>query len=454
MKRYPVWAVLILVLTVFMGACEGTGQTVGDSGAQAAPTVTPIPTAPAAARPTYTVQRGTVEEVLPFTARWLPRDQYQLSFEVAGSVRSVNVRRNDTVSAGDLLADYQITDLENSLANAELDLETTELRLASGTDSSTQSIVDAQFALASANIDLQSTQDGWPWTNLESARLNLDDARRRLEEAERGYEDAISHPDNPASVVDSAYEQLQSARSSVSSAEVSYYSAAQNYSNYQYSLERAENAVIQREIALERALDAGGTDPELVNSLISAQMRVDQLKEQIAQSSLYAPIDGVVLEVTISPGDNVAAYTAVLTLAIPEPSEAIANLAFNDTQRLNVNVVGECQVSNRPETRVLCAIRQIPLSSRDADQSVRIAAQLEDRATLGELIEVEMPLQTRENVLWLPPAAIRTFQNRTFVIIQTADGERTSDVEIGLQTDDRVEIISGVEEGDIVVGGS
>ena len=61
-----------------------------------------------------------------------------------------------------------------------------------------------------------------------------------------------------------------------------------------------------------------------------------------------------------------------------------------------------------------------------------------------------MPLETRENVLWLPPAAIRTFQNRTFVVLQTPDGPRTVDVQIGLQTDDRVEILSGVEEGDVV----
>jgi len=54
-------------------------------------------------------------------------------------------------------------------------------------------------------------------------------------------------------------------------------------------------------------------------------------------------------------------------------------------------------------------------------------------------------------VLWLPPSVIRTFQSRTFVVLQTSDGERTVDVELGLQTDDRVEIVSGVNEGDVVV---
>ncbi len=63
-----------------------------------------------------------------------------------------------------------------------------------------------------------------------------------------------------------------------------------------------------------------------------------------------------------------------------------------------------------------------------------------------------MPLNVRQNVLWLPPAAVRTFQNRTFVVLQTPDGPRSVDVEIGLRTTDRVEIKSGVREGDVVIG--
>jgi multidrug efflux pump subunit AcrA (membrane-fusion protein) len=46
---------------------------------------------------------------------------------------------------------------------------------------------------------------------------------------------------------------------------------------------------------------------------------------------------------------------------------------------------------------------------------------------------------------------IRAFQNRTFVVLQTPDGERAVDVQLGLQTDDRVEIVSGVSEGDVVI---
>src|SRR5262245_38361481 len=69
----------LLLVAVLFSACspEGSGTPSGtqEASAQVAQeaTVTPIPTAPAAARPTYTVQRGEVSDILEFSGRWLPR---------------------------------------------------------------------------------------------------------------------------------------------------------------------------------------------------------------------------------------------------------------------------------------------------------------------------------------------------------------------------------------------
>lgn len=438
-------ALIILTIAAFLiGACASSPQAQSIEA-----TVTPIPTLPALSRPTYTVQRGTVQETLEFTGRWLPRDQAELAFEISGTIHNVNVRTGDAVSTGDLLADFQIRDLESQLASAQLNLDSAERRL-NDSDGGAQSIIDAQFALADANISLESSQNNAPWTSLESARLQLEQAERQLEDAQRSYDNTVSNPANPVSSIDGAYQSLQQAKEGLLSAQNSYYSAAQNYNQHGYQVQSAENAVTQRELALTDATEGSGIDPDLVQAVQEAQLNVDKIKEDIALSSLYAPFDGVVLEVAISPGDQIGAFEIVITLAIPQPSEVIANLAFNDTQRMSVNMVGICQEANRPETAVQCAVRQIPLTSRDTNQTTRVGAQL-DYLGLGALVEVIMPLEVRENVLWLPPQAIRTFQNRTFVVIQTAEGEQIADVVLGLETDDRVEIISGVSEGAVVV---
>jgi macrolide-specific efflux system membrane fusion protein len=160
-----------------------------------------------------------------------------------------------------------------------------------------------------------------------------------------------------------------------------------------------------------------------------------------------------VLEVTIKPGDAVKAYDSVMTIGRQEPKEIVATIAIGDAQKLSVGLIGICQVLNRPETAVQCIVRRLPLSAKDADQTTRIAASLEDlKLITGTLIDVQMPLKVSSNVLWLPPAAVRTFQNRTFVVLQTPDGPRSVDVEVGLRTTDRVELKSGVKEGDVVIG--
>ncbi len=448
--RFSSMAALIVALS----ACAGQGTTLPGSAAQAqvAPTSTPAPTAPALARPTVVVQRGSVEERLEFSGRWLPRDQVELAFEVAGNVRRVEIRRDDTVSAGQLLADLQIDELERSLQSEQLSLETALANLESGTESSGDSVADAQIALANARIQLESARSSRNWTSVASAELSLQDAERALDEAQRAYDEAISRADTPASQTTQAYQSLQDAQQRVRSAQISYWQAAQSYNNEEFNLAQQENSVIQAELRLQQAIEGGSSDPQALQNVRASQLRIDQLNAQIRQSSLYAPIDGVVLRVDIQPADQVQAFDAVITIGRPEPREVVAeSVPFSDINRLNQGQIGVCQVANQDDTAVQCLIRRLPLASTDPDQDVRVAADMADLAQPGALIEVAMPLQVRENVLWLPPSAVRTFQGRRFVLIQLPDGERRVDVEVGLETDERAEIVSGLSEGDVVI---
>jgi hypothetical protein len=70
----------------------------------------------------------------------------------------------------------------------------------------------------------------------------------------------------------------------------------------------------------------------------------------------------------------------------------------------------------------------------------------------GDKVTVTIQLASKEGVLWLPPDAIRSAGGRTFVIINSENGPERVDIEIGLQTRERVEIVSGLAEGQVVVG--
>jgi hypothetical protein len=65
---------------------------------------------------------------------------------------------------------------------------------------------------------------------------------------------------------------------------------------------------------------------------------------------------------------------------------------------------------------------------------------------------VSVVLQQKNDILWLPPQAIRTVGGRTFIVVQAADGQKRIEITPGLQTHDRVEITGNVAEGQVVVG--
>ena len=80
---------------------------------------------------------------------------------------------------------------------------------------------------------------------------------------------------------------------------------------------------------------------------------------------------------------------------------------------------------------------------------------IDDLATnnlgVGDLVRVIVELEKKDNVLWLPPQAIRKYEGRQYVIVQENSGQRWVDVTIGTVTDDRVEIVDGLIEGQVIV---
>lgn len=460
-------AFLIVILLLASTGCTtlqtsaGTSPAVGAGGAAqpaapilqqqpAASTSTPIPTAPAVARPTFLVQRGDVADILETSGRWLPRDQLTLSFPVQGVVRNVFVQRGAAVNAGAQLADLQITDLENSLASAIVSLDTAKANL-NQNNTVSKSIQDAQISLANARLRLQQLKDNAPWASVNTAYNNMKSAEAALEKAKRDLDSALSKADQPASTVDQARETVRNAEVSLKNSTNSYYSAAQQYNSNKLDQQLQENTIIQSQLNLQNAQLGADTDPNKLSSVQTAQLRVDQLRQQIAQSTIKAPIDGEILDVIIKPGDAAKAFDTVITIGKSKPREVVASIAFGDASQLSVGLIGIAQPLNQPDKAVQAIVRKVPLNAKEADQTTRVAAQLDTLAS-GTIVELKLPKKVRQNVLWLPPVAIRTFQNRTFVVVQTADGPRSQDVTVGLQTKDRVELTAGVNEGDVVVG--
>src|SRR4051812_27621130 len=113
-RKSSLLLVVALLLLPLLAACGAAA-----TAQQEPPTPTPLPPDAALERPTYKVERGTIERVLDVNGRITPVDLVRLAFRREGRVSKVNIKRGDTVKAGDVLAELQQDEALDDLREAE-----------------------------------------------------------------------------------------------------------------------------------------------------------------------------------------------------------------------------------------------------------------------------------------------------------------------------------------------
>jgi macrolide-specific efflux system membrane fusion protein len=207
------------------------------------------------------------------------------------------------------------------------------------------------------------------------------------------------------------------------------------------------------QMKLAEVLQSLGIDP---NSSV-----LDELDAQVAQARAFAPADGTIIA-AVNAGRNVTPDTPAFVLGDPNELEVVANLdaSKGDSQvkEMFEGMPVTVTLDANGEVKLTGTIRQLPspygtgASDEGAIHVVLDASPSPSTYQPGDNVTVTVLLASKEAALWLPPDAIRSAGGRTFVIINSESGPQRVDVEIGLQTRDRVEIVSGLEDGQVVVG--
>ncbi|GAB4445384.1 MAG: efflux RND transporter periplasmic adaptor subunit [Anaerolineae bacterium] len=199
-----------------------------------------------------------------------------------------------------------------------------------------------------------------------------------------------------------------------------------------------ENEVTLAEIALEEA-----------------RLNAQDLGHAIANAQILAPFDGEIIALNVEAGDTVQAAHSVMVLADLDDLDVSADLRRDQLDELAVGMAAMVAPLDQPGNTVDGAVSYVPFRSQTGDMTVRVA--LERQATdagfeLRQRVQVTVVLQQKENVLWVPPQAVRTFEGRRFVVVQDGDVQQRVDVKLGLQNSDQIEITEGLTAGQIVVG--
>jgi HlyD family secretion protein len=228
-------------------------------------------------------------------------------------------------------------------------------------------------------------------------------------------------------------------------------------------LKRGVDPLLAQEVELAELRVARlerGTDPLLAQEVEKARIDLQRIQGRIEDARLVAPFDGRILSLSVREGGQAIAFKSALILGDPGALEITADLGADKLSQMSVGQTATIRLLNRPEQDWLGHVRQLPYpygggagGQGEGDEATRIS--LDDpeiTLEIGELATVTILLEQKDDVLWLPPAAIRSFQARDFVVIQDADHQWRADVHLGLESEERIEILEGVEEGQVVVG--
>jgi len=441
-----------LFLLLLLISC-GTGET-----AESILTPTPLPTPIVPEKPVYVVEQGTVVNALEFTGRVLPVQEQALFFKSDGFVDQIFVQRGDMVAAGDVLAQLEITDLQNQLAQANVALETAELRLTQAEQERQDALAEAAINRKKIALQLQQGQVNSNSATLVSAQIELENAQQRLAAAEYELQKSRDRDWEPEDLRRQYEQGVEFAQEALAVAQARYNDALAGSSSGVVARQILEQELALADLRLEQL--ERGIDPLMELNVEQARLDVQQIENQIADAQLIAPFAGEVLSLNVRPGDRAEAFATAVILAQPQNLEITAELGSDQLSQLTVDQPATITLSNRPEEPFGGTVRQLPYAfsggtSGSDNEDSRVRIQFDNppaNLALGELATVVVILEEKENVLWLPPAAIRTFQGRTFVVIEETNGQRRTDVRLGIQSPTRVEILEGVEVGDVVIG--
>lgn len=457
------WNAMLFALFISVLLASGCG-----APGRAAPTPTPWPTPIVSEKPTYTVQRGTVVQRFLLSGQVVPVVWAALYFTVDGKLTSLKVTDGTEVNQGDIMAELDTKALNDQLEEAQISLEQAHDQYKQQGSSQQYALQRAQDNLRLQQITMERLQRSAQQTvpvQQDQAQKELERARLSLQKAQTEYDKVSWRSDVGATPQAMA---LQQATLDYQIAEDRY--KLQSVGDIDLQISAQEVQVHLAQLALQQVQEQ--TDPSLERNLAKAKLQVQAIQRQIDDRRLRAPYAGRVVAVGLNArglqqgfgqrpkvGDSIPGFAPLIILAKPGQLEVDIPSEREHATELTVGQavsITHSSARNRPFTGQVIAMPVQTLSTGDKPaqpQTVRIALpQNAPPMSIGDYVDVEVVNKVHTDAVFLPPAAVRTFMGRSFVVIREGGKERSVNVTLGLSNDLQVEILSGLHEGDVVVG--
>ncbi|MGH9713113.1 MAG: efflux RND transporter periplasmic adaptor subunit [Candidatus Acidiferrales bacterium] len=240
-------------------------------------------------------------------------------------------------------------------------------------------------------------------------------------------------------------------------AEAAAQQARANLENARLSLKRNED-LFQRGIAARKDLEDARTQESVAAATVrQTEAAVALAHLQLNRTQILSPLNGRVVKRFVSVGEQVDGTAAqpiaeVANLAEVEllgnvPSKYLPNLRAGES----LEITSDAAAGRSLNGKVVAVSPAVDAATNLGLVRIRIA-NAGGLLRLGMYLSAQITVENHKNALTAPPEAIyRDEKGQSRVYQVKNDAANAVDVTLGIQTKDRVEILTGVKEGDTII---
>lgn len=418
---------------------------------------------------TATIKVGTLVETASVTGELTAYYDTTVATKIGGRITEMRVQEGDRVVKGQVIAVQDQSDLRIQLRQAEAGIRSAEANLQQAETSARvqpdqveAQIETAKAGLLSAQARLRALQAGARPQERQQAEQAVRSARANAELARANYERA-QHLYEQGAI---PKQQLDSAKTAYESAQAQLRQAEENLSLVQEGprkedIEAAEQAVKQAESAYRQAL-LGRAQIELAqqrvasarSALAQAKAQYALLKQQLEDTLIRAPFDGVVAQRFLDIGAMAGSGTPVARIVKLDALyfEATLPETLLDVVRRGMSV--RVQVDAFPNRTFNGIVEAIYPSVADQARNLRMRIRIPNPPDLplktGLFARGEIVLRTYTNVPLTPKQALieKGGTTRVYVVENGKAKARTLKVRA---TNTEAVYAEGINAGETVV---
>jgi RND family efflux transporter MFP subunit len=387
------WIVMVVVLLGVVAVVwrwSAHGGTEADDGSKEEASAGVVATPAAVAR----VERHNVGNTLSIAGEFKPFQDVDIHAKVAGYIRSINVDVGDHLKQGQTIAVLEVPELAAQLSGADAGMRAAQeqIRRAQGDLQRAQS---TQVAVHSAYIRLKQAAD---------SRAGLV-AQQEVDDSQAKDQESAAQVASAEAEFSGAKQQLE-----VAQANQKQYTALSNYTH----ITAPFAGVITNRYADTGALIAAGT----------------------SSSTQAIPVVRL-------------AEISVLRLVLPIPESMAAQIRLGQVVKVHVQALNQDF-----DGKVSRFADALDMQTRTMETEIDVENR-NGRLMPGMYTETQLYLGEKKNVLTIPLEAVtRNGEEATVLALSPQNIVEERRVHLGLEDSTRVEVISGLAEGDRVIIGN